>query len=243
MKTIAAIALALGLVGFSSYAKDTANSYKQTLSAAPQAELPAVAARLVKDAKFRVREAATVDVVKAACAVNPAAAPLVVGAIARAVPEMAAVAAGTAAAEQPKQVEAITKAATAAAPARAGKIVAAVSGAVPGSYRTVAVAAAQAAPTAGKDILKSVGTSNPELKPYIDRELAGYGLSLPPVAVTLDQAATAQAKSIVAGPTPATTTLPTRGFNPGPPLVPPSATQSNAVPNADPTPGRNYARP
>jgi hypothetical protein len=40
----------------------------------------------------------------------------------------------------------------------------------------------------GKDILKSVGAAIPELKPHIEKELAGYGLTLPPVANTLDLA-------------------------------------------------------
>src|SRR5438132_14161000 len=97
MKRIA-IFLALGVVClgvFNSLANDApkTNPFKQTLQAVPAAELPVQAAQLVKAAKAHSREATTIDVVKAALEINPAAAPLIVGAIARAVPDMAAVAA------------------------------------------------------------------------------------------------------------------------------------------------------
>jgi len=66
MKTVGTIALALCLVGFSSLAKETpsADSLKATLSAATAPELPATAAKLVKDAPARDREATTAAVVK-----------------------------------------------------------------------------------------------------------------------------------------------------------------------------------
>src|SRR5436305_217739 len=110
MKSIATIALSiLCLATIPCLAKDDPkpNPFRNTLKQIPAAELPAKAAQLVKAAKMAEREATTIDVVKAAVEMNPAATPVIVGAIAKAVPEMAALAAGTAAAQQPKQAAAI----------------------------------------------------------------------------------------------------------------------------------------
>src|SRR2546427_5050844 len=110
MKRIAIMALSVIWLGAaSSFAADSA--FKEILAHVPAAELPARAAVLIKDTKARDREAVTLDVVKTAVALNPAAAPVIVSAIARAVPDMAATAAGVAAAEQPKQAAAIARAA------------------------------------------------------------------------------------------------------------------------------------
>lgn len=251
MKTIGTLAVAiLCLANTGSMAKDMpgVEAYRQTLGAAPAPEMPILAARLVKEAGARDREATTVTVIKAALAVNPAAASLVVGAIARAVPEMASVAAETAALEQPKQAGTIAKAASAAAPAKAGRVVSAVCGVVPRQYRSVAVAAAEGAPTAGKDILRSVGAVRPELKPYIEREVAGYGLTVPPVGTTLDLAAMAQAKNAYtteAGAVAATDPAPASPG--GLPAIPPVVTPGHSAPQSNdpggPIGGRNYARP
>jgi len=105
MKRITIIALSVAfLTACPSFGKDTskANPYNQTLAAVPAAELPAQAADLVLQAKPRARQAVTVNVVKSAVGINPAAAPAIVGAISRAVPQMASVAAAAAASEQPK---------------------------------------------------------------------------------------------------------------------------------------------
>jgi hypothetical protein len=240
MKTIGTIALALCLVGFSSLAKETpsVDSLKATLSAAPAPELPVMAAKLVKDASARDREAITVNVVKAAVGINPAAAPVIVGAIARAVPEMAAVAAGTAAAEQPKQAAAIAYAAGKAAPARAGRIVTAVCGAVPQEYPSIAIAVSEAAPTSGKEILRSVGAAVPSLKRYLDNELAGYGQAVPPVADTLNKVAGLVAKDPNA-------TAASKAAVSGAPYVPPASGSSGNQPNtvAPTTGGRGYSSP
>jgi hypothetical protein len=248
VKTITAIVMtAVCLCGFNSFAKDAPNagSFKETLSGVPAAELPALAAKLVKDAKPQDREAVTIEVVKAAVGINPAAAPQIVSAIAKAVPEMAAVAAGTAAEQQPKLAGAITKAAAAAAPSKAGRIVMAVAGVVTNEYRFIAVAAAEAAPTYGKDILKAVATTNPKLKPYIDQALADYGLSIPPVGETLDQAKAAQnlpqsgnltLESMTNG----------KGVSGNPAFIPPSAPEANPAPNVSGSSlqgTRNYSRP
>src|ERR1035441_5451693 len=100
MKYITSVLLGVTfLVASNSYAKDApaTNPFNQILTAVPAGELPAKAADLVVQAKARDRKATTINVVKAALSINPAAAPAIVGAIARAVPVMAAVAAGTAA--------------------------------------------------------------------------------------------------------------------------------------------------
>src|ERR1035437_1999545 len=198
MKYITCILLSVAfLVAGNCFAKDapTANPFNKILTAVPAAELPAKAADLVSQAKPRDRQAATVNVVKAAVGINPAAAPAIVGAIARAVPKMAAVAAGTAAAEQPKQASAIAKAAAAGPPSQAGAIVRAVCRAVPNEYRNIAIAVSQAVPGAGKEILNAVVSALPELKPSIESVLAGYGGNVPSVAATLDQAAQTRALS------------------------------------------------
>ena len=130
-------------------------------------------------------------VVQAAVGLDPAAAAPIAGAVAKAVPEMAALASATAAKQQPKLACAIARAAAAAAPAKAGKIVAAVCQVVPGQYRAVAVAVAEVAPTCGKDILGGVAQAVPDLKPFIETKVSGYGLGLVPVGATLDQAGVA----------------------------------------------------
>jgi hypothetical protein len=265
MKRIAILALSvMGLSALTTSAADTTNPFREPLSRVSAAELPPKAADLSKSAKSRERTTTTINVVKAAVGINPAAAPAIVGAIARAVPDMAATAAGTAAAEQPKQASVITRAAVAAVPSKAGKIVVAVCRAVPNEYVAIAVAAAQAAPDSAKEIIEAVATALPELKLSIEKALAGYK-SLPGVQVVLGDAAriaptltsdqTAPTLAAPGGPvaaagrvpgsTPATTTLP-RGPSIGPPYIPLSGTPGNVTPSTSgdvPTGGRNYAAP
>jgi hypothetical protein len=239
MKTIGTIGLALCLIGFNSLAAEAPNvaAVKASLSAAPAPELPALAAKLVQEAPARDREATTINVVKIAVGINPAAASLIVGAISRTVPEMAAIAAGTASAAQPKEAAAIAKAAAKSAPAKAGKIVAAVCAAAPQEYAGVAVSVGEAAPTSGKEILTAVGGAVPNLKPYIDKELAGTGLTPVPVASTLGVA------QRNAGLTPTA-----MGASSSAPYVPPSSTTSGAQPDvggpaSGGTGGRQYSSP
>ena len=258
MKYLTCILLSVALLhAGNSFAKDApkANPFNKILTAVPAAELPAKAADLVSQAKPRARQATTVSVVKAALGINLAAAPAVVGAIARAVPEMASLAAGTAAAEQPKQAGAIAKAAAAAAPLQAGAIVGAVCRAVPKEYRSITIAVSQLAPGAGKEILNAVVSALPDLKPSIERVLAGYGGNVPSVAVTLDQAAQATAVSETAYPTvvpkPASPTVMAgvpmaRGPASGPPYIPLTTTPTNVTSGTSgevPGGGRNYAAP
>src|SRR6266566_9255458 len=104
MRFIAAMVSTLvGLGTLNSFAGDAPNPFKETLSGVPPIELPAKAAQVVKETKASQRQTATINVVKAAVGINPAAAPAIVGAIATTTPEMASAAAGAAAAAQPKQ--------------------------------------------------------------------------------------------------------------------------------------------
>jgi hypothetical protein len=262
MKTIVAIVLSVAfLTAFNSFAKDAskASPFNETLAAAPAAELPATAADLVTQAKSRDRQATTINVVKSAVTINPAASPAIVGAIARAVPDMAPTAAGTAAAQLPKQAAAIAKAAAAAAPSKAGKIVVAVCRAVPNEYRNIAVAVSEAVPGSGKDILNAVAAALPGLKPGIEQTLATSGGNVASVGTALDQAARiSPAPSGAAGyaAVPAVTaTGPgsggvlapmVRGPAVGPPYIPLTTTPTNVTPGTSgivPPGGRNYAQP
>jgi hypothetical protein len=244
MKQIATFALgAFLMVSLSASGNDSskAASFQKNLAGVPAAEMPAGAADLVKQTKAREWGTRTVDVVKSALAINPAAAPAVVGAIAKAVPEMASIAAGTAATEQPKQAAAITKAAVAAAPSKAGKVVTAVCRAVPAEYRAVALAASEAAPTAAKDILNGVGVAIPSLRSGIDKIVASYQGTLPPVSASLDQAltTTVAANDKAAGPLP-------KGPTQGAPFLPLSGTPVSLTPATSvalPPGGRDYASP
>jgi len=262
MKNIASITLSVVfLAACSSFGKDAlkANPFNEVLSTVPAAELPAKAADLVLHAKARDRQAATINVVKGAVGINPAAAPAIVGAIARAVPEMASVAAAAAAAEQPKLASAVAKAAAAAAPSKAGKIVTAVCRAVPNEYRNIAAAVSQVVPASGKEILNAVAAALPDLKPGVERVLAGYGGGSPSVVNALDQAARAfpaSTASVAGAPVLASSAAPTavaggtapgpRGPAVGPPYVPLTTTPTNVTSGTSgevPEGGRNYAAP
>jgi hypothetical protein len=178
MRTVIPIALSVAFLGASnSFGADAPKVFyfNETLAAVPTAELPAKAADLVAQAKSSDRQTTTIQVVKGAVAINPAAAPYIVGAIARAVPDMASIAAGTAGAGQTKQAGAIAKTAATAAPSRAGKIVVAVCRAVPSDYRSIVVAVLEAAPGSGNEIVKAVADALPELKASIEQIIAGYG--------------------------------------------------------------------
>jgi hypothetical protein len=243
MKTIVTIAVSVAfLVPCGSFGKDApkANPFNEILSSAPAVELPAKAADLVLHAKAREQNAATLNAVKGAVGINPAAAPAIVGAVARAVPAMASVAAGAAAAEQPKQASAIAKAAAAAAPSQAGRIVAAVCRAVPNEYRNVAVAVSQVVPSAGEEICRAVAAALPDLKLSIDKALAAYGGNAVSVAATLDQASN-PAIPVLAGAAPMA-----RGPSVGPGYVPLTTSPIQVTPGTSgqvPPGGRNYATP
>lgn len=259
--------LALSVISFSAFtasAADIPNPLQEQLSRVTPAELPPKAAELIKNAKSRERTATTINVVKAALAINPAATPAIVGSIARSVPEVAAIAAGTAASEQPRQASAIAKAAAAAAPSKAGKIVVAVCRAVPNEYAAIATAVAQVVPDSAREILAAVATALPELKDSIEKALANYR-GQPSVGVVLADAAKLGA-SFGSQPTPSLSVTPTagrplasatgssasssgsgaRGPAIGPPYIPLTGTPGNISPTNSgvvPTGGRNYAEP
>lgn len=261
MKPMVSVLLSLVLLAaYSAFGKDApkANPYDQVLASTPSAELPAKAVELVLQAKTRERQTVTVNAVKSAVGLNPAAAPAIVGAIARVVPDLASVAAAAAAAEQPKQASAIAKAAAVAAPAQAGRIVAAVCRAVPNEYRSIALAVSQVVPNASKEILSAVASVLPDLKPAVDQALRNYGGSVVSVADTLDQAArVAQAGSGAGTPSSSAVSTPTapvlavggplaRGPVVGPPYFPPTTTPTNVTSGTSgevPPGGRNYAAP
>lgn len=230
-------------------AKDEVSSatLKKALGSVPVAELPAKAVQLVSQAKLSDRQATTVETVKTAVNLRPAAAPAIVGAIARAVPEMAALAAGVAASEQPKQTEAIARAATGAAPSRVTEIVASLCRAVPNQYRNVAVAAAQILPGAGREILAGVSTGLPGLRPSIENALAKQTGTAPSLTEVLDQAANSSDGKLT---TAATTPVAAPSFSRGPtisgPYIPLSNTPTNVTTGTSgdvPPGGRDYARP
>jgi hypothetical protein len=248
MKIIALIALcALSMCGVASFAKDTPeeNPFPAKLSSVPAAELPAKAAQLVTDAKASDRKTTTIDVVKAALAINPAAAPAIVGAIARAVPDMAALAAATSAADQPKQAGAIAKAAAAAAPKMAAKIVAAVCRAVPKEYREVAVGVAQVVHGSDKIVLTAVAGALPDLKAAIAQALAEYTGPVS-VAPVLDEAAKLSQSQPASGDQASTLPPLPRGPAIGPPYLPLQTTPRDVTTGSSgvvPPGGRDYAQP
>jgi hypothetical protein len=246
MKLVASLALcALAIFTLSSSAADSpAKSVRQTLSAVPMAELPAKAADIVRNAKVRDRGFVTVDVVEAALAINPNAAPTVVAAIAKAVPDMASIAAGKAAELRPNRAAEIGRAAAAAAPSKAAKIAAAVSRAAPAEYRNVAVAVAHAAPGNGAQILRAIASVFPELKPAIDGALAANLKTTPTVASVLDSAKPVTVTD--SGAVAADGTPPVRGPAVAPPYVPGSGSGPNVTTSTSgtvPRGGRNYATP
>ncbi len=247
MRFIAAMVSTLvGLGTLNSFAGDASNPFKETLSGVPPIELPAKAAQVVKETKASQRQTATINVVKAAVGINPAAAPAIVGAIARTTPEMASAAAGTAAAAQPKQAGAIAKAAAAGAPTKAGKIVTAVCRAAPMDYRGIAIAVSQAVPGAAKEILEAVASALPDLKPYIEEAITSFRGGVLTVAAVLDQAAKLAQTSPGSGSGPVALAPMARGPSIAPPYLPMSGTPANVTPTTSgevPVGGRNYASP
>jgi hypothetical protein len=67
---------------------------------------------------------------------------------------------------------------------------------LPAEYRTIAVSAAEAAPIAGREILRSVASARPELRPLLNHELAKYARGTLSVPFILDRAQMAQAKTL-----------------------------------------------
>ena len=222
----------------------SANPYFSTLKTVSPAELPAKSAALVKQADTKSLVESTINVVKAAVGLNPAAAAAVVGTIAQSVPEMASVAAGAAVALVPDQAVAIAHAAAAGAPSEAGKIVEAVCHLVPSEFQAIAETVAAVAPGSGKAILAGVSAAIPELQEPINKVLAGFSSANPSVTDVLGQVTTiAKANSSLNPPALA----PTPSFHFGPPYIPPPTTPVTVTPPVTggkvPPGGRTYASP
>jgi hypothetical protein len=245
----AAVVLALTLTA---RAGDTpaANPFLPVLSTTTQAELPAKAADLVAQAKAKQQQQTTIDVVKAAVGLNPAAAAAIVGSIAQKTPAMAAIAASTAAGLVPNQAATIARVAAAAAPQQAGKIVEAVCRALPATYAEVAGAVADVVPGAGKEILAGVSAAIPVFKGPIDKVLLAGKDGVPSVNAVLEQVKRTEllvsfragADGIILGPPVPLIVNPVIN----PPYLPPPPSPVNLDPGSGgqvPIGGRNYAYP
>lgn len=212
MMAVALVATAKLLAGDA----PAANPFFGTLSTVNPAELPAKSAELVLQADAKTRLETTVNVVKAAVGLNPAAAAAIVGTIAQSAPEAAAVAAATAAALVPDQAAAIARAAAAAAPSKAGKIVEAVARVVPSAFKEVANAVAGVAPGEGKAILAGLSAAIPSLQEPIARIMAGSGAANPSVSDVVGQISPVEMAGALKG-----STAIAPAFQTGPPFVPP----------------------
>ena len=253
MSFLAAIVLATA-VKVSAGENNGANPFFASLSAATAAELPAKAAGLVSQADPKNLKQTTIDVVKAAVGLNPAAAPAIVGSIAQSSPAMVVIAAATAVSLVPGQAATIARAAAVVVPAKAGQIVEAICRVVPGAYQKVATAVAEVVPGAGREILTAVSTAIPTLKDSINTVLASYNGNVPSVSSVLAQVTPSV---IVATTAPQATTVPQLSqptFN-TPSLAPPTfttpfvstpVTHTYVAPTLGttvPTGGRDYAAP
>ena len=227
MKTIKMVSLVMAVallatVKLCAGDTSTANPFFGTLTTVSPAELPAKSAELVSQADSKNRLETTVNVVKAAVGLNPAAAAAIVGTIAQSTPDMASVAAATAVALVPEQAIAIARAAAAAAPSQAGKIVEAVCRVVPSAYQVVANAVAGVAPGAGKAILAGVSAAIPVLQEPISKVLAASNGRNPSVSDVLGQVSPMTTTASLNTPLAIT---PAVHF--GPPYVPPPVSPVN----------------
>jgi hypothetical protein len=166
---------------------DPTNPFLPALHSVTAIELPQKAADLVKHADDKAIQQTTVDVVKAAVGLNPAAGGAIVASIAKSSPKMAAIAAGTAVRLVPDQAASIARAAAAAAPKEARNIVEAVCRAVPADYTKVAIAVAEVVPGASREILEGVAAAIPQLKDLVNQVLAAYNSKAPPMSTALAQ--------------------------------------------------------
>jgi hypothetical protein len=202
------------------------NQALEVLRRVPALELPATAAELVAQAKFRDRKEIAVEVVRLAVRLNPTAAAAVVSAMGSVAPEFLADIAGTAVSERAEVLSQVVTAAVSVRPSAAHEIVIAVCHVAPREYPRAALAASCASAEASRQILKAVGEIEPELRPFIDVELARYSRLAPPVPICLERAERARART--------RNTPPGSGGQPRP--NPPRG-------NPNPPGGRNYARP
>lgn len=181
----------MGAVAHFAGATKPAASAETTLSAlssTPAVELPAVAARLVRQAKPELRAMVAEEVLQDIVAVNRGCVvPYVVSAMVKQSPEVAAPAAVAASKLQPNDPLPSVKAAVAAAPEQADAIVFAFAREFPEAYPTVAVLAASEMPKQSAAILAAIGRAIPALQPFVDRSLAQFGASQVDVLQALKQ--------------------------------------------------------
>jgi len=240
------MAVALTMVGKVSAGQDApASPVLSVLSTTASAELPAKAAELVAAADAKQLKQTTIEVVKAAVGLNPAAAPAIVGSIAQSTPAMAATAAATAVVLVPNQLVAIARAAAAAAPAKAGSIVEAICRVMPVNYQKTADAVAEVVPGAAKEILTGIVAAIPELKDSINQTLASYNGQIPSVSAVMTQVAQNESSASATAMASGTPSMP-RGPSSGPPQITISGTTHVLNPGTGgtvPSGYRGYASP
>jgi hypothetical protein len=250
-KTVLAATIAVALVATAVAGDNTASPALGILSTVTAAELPIKASDLVAQADIKKLKETTIDVVKAAVGLNPAAAPAIVGCIAQASPAMAATASATAVALVPNQALAIARAAAAACPAKAGAIVEAICRVLPADFAVVAEAVAEVVPGAGKEILAGISAAIPQLKNAIDQTLGNYQGSIPSISTALNQVMLTQGSPATAavsgalGASPSTPPSLPRGPGTGAPFVPITGTPGTITPGSGGVvpPGPGYVAP
>jgi hypothetical protein len=206
------------------------NPFLGALSAVAPAELPGKAGELVSQADTKNLRQTTIDVVKAAVGLNPAAATAIVGSIAQSSPKMAGIAAATAINLVPNQVISIARAAAAAAPKQAGSIVEAICRVLPEDYQKVADAVSEIVPGAGKEILAGISVAIPQLNDLINQVLASYNGNIPSVSAILNRVGeVASSSGTLATLSPGPSLGLPRGPSLGPPTIPISSTPSSPI--------------
>ena len=123
--TFAAFVVAMALAAPSAFALTAAQAkaVKKAVTSAPVAEMPAVAAQLVKDSSKEDREAVAVTAVRAGISKSRSSARLIVAAVVKAAPETAGAVTRVASEMEAGQVNGIASAAITAAPSARTEIV------------------------------------------------------------------------------------------------------------------------
>ncbi len=250
IKSTIVLAMTMGLVTMggcqNSYSSEntSSNPYLGVLSTTAPAELPGKAGELIAQADAKNIRQTTIDVVKAAVGLNPAAATAIVGSIAQLSPKMAGLAAATAISLVPNQETSIARAAAAAAPKQAGSIVEAICRLLPSDYQKVADTVSEVVPGSGKEILAGISAAMPQLKDLINQVLASYNGNIPSVSAILGQVAQAASATGTAALASGSPSLP-RGPSVGPPTIPISGSQPSPINpgSGGVTPVPGYASP
>jgi hypothetical protein len=239
-RSAAVFAVCLAAGTLLAQAPSETNDFRTLLARATRAELPALAARLVQQARSKDRISTATNVVREAVRMNPVATVAIVGAVVQAEPDAAGVIAEAAASQEVSLAPDIARVAAAVASPNAGEVVVRVGRVTPEDLRDIAVAASSLAPMANREILRAVGTVRPELGPYIEIEISRCGRKVPPVSRCLDRAEAALA--LVRPPFGPVSSKPGNerpsGGMPSRPIGPKPSRGEGHPPG-----GRNYARP